>query len=57
MKTVNMKSSIPAIVYVKGLAIKSLGQAAVRNTHGRGRVTPKKSEKNKKNKKNKKIKK
>ena len=36
----NMKSRIPAIVYVKGFAIKSFGHAAVKKTQGRGLVTP-----------------
>ena len=36
----NMKSRMPAIVYVKGFAIKSFGHAAVKKTQGRGLVTP-----------------
>ena len=40
MNMMNMKSRIPAIVYVKGFAMRSFGHAAVKKTQGRGLVTP-----------------
>ena len=40
MNIMNMKSRIPAIVYVKGFAMRSFGHAAVKKTQGRGLVTP-----------------